>query len=125
MGEDMKCPLTVYVFCRSDPFALPMQLYDEDPSLNVPVDDPSRAIEIDSSVQVACQINDKYGRMIAVLDFVPYADQVSDKGWFTLQRQDTSDWPLGEAVFDLKVMIDGAQRHSRKIKFEIEDVETP
>lgn len=123
---NMKCPIESYFFKRGDPFVWPLWLHDADPTLTLAADDPARGVEIDGSVGFECQINDQYGRAIATLTYEPYVDQVADKGWFVLKNtQPTTAWPIGLAVTDIKVMIDGQHKHSINFEFEIQGVQTP
>lgn len=121
----MKNCLEKYVFKRGDPFIWPLWLHDAHPDLDLPPDDPARGIALDSNVQIECQINDQHGRFIATLEYEPYVDQVADTGWLLLKSDDTSDWPKGWAVTDIKVIIDGAQKHSMDFEFEILGAQTP
>lgn len=113
-------------FKRSDPFVWPLWLHDADPDLDVPADDPSRAIAIDDSISIECQINDQFGNFIATLGWEPYPDQVADKGWLFIKNvQPTNDWPIGLAITDIKVIVDGVPKHSIDFEFEIDGVQTP
>jgi|VirMetMinimDraft_7_1064189.scaffolds.fasta_scaffold61559_2 predicted amino acid dehydrogenase len=115
-----------FFFKRSDPFVWPLWLYDADPTLDLPPDDPARGVTIDGSVSFECQINDQYGNFIATMQYEPYADQVLDKGWFVIKNSEPTDnWPIGLAVTDVKVIIDGVHKHSINFEFEIQGVQTP
>lgn len=113
-------------FKRGDPFNWPLWLHDADPSLDLPADDPSRGIPIDNSISFECQINDQYGNFIATMTYEPYADQDADAGWFLIKNTTlTDDWPIGIAVTDVKVMIDGDFKHSINFEFDIQGAQTP
>ena len=113
-------------FKRGDPFVWPLWLHNADPKLDVPADDQSRGIAIDSSISFECQINDQYGNFIATMTYEPYPDQVVDAGWFFIKNINPTDgWPIGRAITDVKAIIDGVPKHSINFEFDIDGVQTP
>ncbi|MEC7118976.1 MAG: hypothetical protein VXW65_03605 [Pseudomonadota bacterium] len=116
----------IFAFKRGDPFLWPLWLHDADPDLGLAADDPARGVEIDNGVSFECQINSRHGEFVATMTYEAYEDQVTDKGWFLIKNIDpTDDWPVCPAVTDIKVIIDGVQKHSINFDFWIQEAQTP
>ncbi len=114
-------------FKRGDPFVLDMWLYDASAGLILGADDINRGIDLDSpDLTIECQVNTIQGKKIGTLTFEAYEDQVADKGKFIFQSAEpTTKWPVGIAVFDVKVSLMGQVKHSMSFKFNIVETYTP
>lgn len=113
------------IFKAGDTFNLPVWLHDADPSLNIPVNDPSRGINVAAAVgyTFACQIKSMIDQsLIADLTCTPYADQNAQKGWILLKSAGaTTAWKRGLAQMDIKVTLGGVTKHSASFEFYITD----
>ncbi|MGK9154750.1 hypothetical protein [Acinetobacter radioresistens] len=111
------------VFKAGDTFILPVWLHDADPSLNIPMNDPSRGISIGAGYTFECQIKSMNDQsLIASLTCTPYANQVAQKGWVLLKSEgETKGWKRGLAQMDIKVTLEGVTKHSASFEFYIID----
>ena len=113
-------------FKRGDDFVLDMWLYDASSGLTSGVDDITRGIDL-SGVDpvIECTVATIQGKRIGKLICNPYDNQVANKGKFLLlNAAPTSLWPVGEAVFDVKVSILGQVKHSLSFVFNIVETYT-
>jgi hypothetical protein len=119
--------MTIAYFKRGDPFVLDMWLYDATIGLTEDPDDITRGIElVPEDVTIECQVNSIQGKKLGSLTFEAYEDQVADKGKFLFQNAEpTSTWPVGIAIFDVKVSLMGQVKHSMSFKFNIVETYTP
>ena len=113
-------------FKRGDPFVLDMWLYDATNGLTEDPDDITRGVQlVGDEPLIQCQVSTIQGKRIATLTCNPYEDQVANKGKFLLLNTlPTSLWPVGEAIFDVKVSILGQVRHSLSFVFNIVETYT-
>ena len=114
-------------FKRGDPFVLYMWLYDASAGLILGADDINRGIALDSpDLTIECQVNTIQGKRLGSLTYAPYEDQVAAKGKFLLQNTAPTDtWPVGDAIFDVKIGILGQIKHSMSFVFTIVETQTP
>lgn len=97
-------------FKIGDTFSVPAQFYDTETKLGVP---------ISPSMVLAARVTNKMGTLIADCVVTPYADQVADAGWFLISVADTTTWPVGEAMFDIKITNNSSIKHSMNECFRI------
>lgn len=116
-----------YYFKRGDPFSLDMWLYDASAGLILGAEDIARGLDLGTGdITITSQVNSIQGKKLGGLTFEAYADQVLDKGKFTFQNTEpTSQWPVGDAVFDVKISILGQVKHSMSFVFTIVEAYTP
>lgn len=119
------CPDIKPVFKTGGPFSVAVWLHDSDSSLSLPPDDPARGIPINNGVVVTCRVNDRFGRCITDLIVTPNPDQTVYRGWVTLSFDDTSQWPEGEALTDIRVTMGDSSIVSETFIFMIERSQTP
>lgn len=107
----MTCLNEIPFFKAGDTFDLPVQLFDTD---------SEQGIALTDDMQFSAQVNDKFGRLISVLDVTPYVDQNTHAGFMLLSFVgDTGHWPIGLAQTDIKLVQYGSIRHSQTIDFDI------
>lgn len=113
-------------FKRGDPFVLDMWLYDSTIGLTEDPDDITRGVQlVGDEPLIECQVSTIQGKRIATLTCNPYENQVANKGKFLLLNTlPTTSWPVGEAIFDVKVSILGQVRHSLSFVFNIVETYT-
>lgn len=111
------------IFKAGDTFNLPVWLHDADPSLNLPVNDPSRGVTIAAGYTFSSQIKSMIdGSLIESLTCIPYANQTTQKGWILLKSTtETAQWKRGLAQMDIKVTLGGVTKHSASFEFYITD----
>jgi hypothetical protein len=114
-------------FKRGDPLVLDLWLYDASTGLILDAEDISRGIDLTSpDISIACQVNTVQGKKLGSLTYEAYANQVLNKGKFLLQNTEPTDlWPVGDAIFDVKISILGQVKHSMSFIFTIVETYTP
>ena len=119
--------MTITYFKRGDPFVLDMWLYDATIGLTEDPDDITRGVQlVGNEPLIQCQVSTIQGKRIATLICNPYEDQVANKGKFLLQNAAPTDtWPVGDAIFDVKIGILGQIKHSMSFVFTIVETQTP
>lgn len=103
-------------FKIGDTFSVPARFYDTTTKQGIP---------ILPSTTISARIANKLGAVIADCVVTPYPDQNLDAGYFLVEVSDTSSWPSGEALFDIKFEDGGAIKHSITECFRIIKSITP
>lgn len=110
----MSCVSQMKYFKQGDSFYLEIEMLDS--QTNLPV-------EITNEYTISASLNNRFGVLVADFEIVEY-DQLTNKGKFALSFDDTTDWPLGLAKTDIKIVINNLIRHSKTIEFNIVRSET-
>lgn len=107
----------LYIY-KNDPFEQQVWLHDTDPELTLADDDPARGFNL-SGGTVTARVGNKTTGFTSELVVVPFADQVANKGWVFVRADNTTAWPLGKMLLQLRLTIAGKQKTAHLFEFNV------
>lgn len=101
------------IFKRGDSFTLPIQFYDTDNEIG---------LRLTTDMQITAQIITASKVTIAAPKVTIFEDQIISPGMILLEvlATETSQWPEGSAIMDIRLQIGEVVKHSQNIQFRIE-----
>lgn len=115
----MSCNSHLGTFKPGGAFTLALRLMSRDDATQV-----STPVDVTNS-EFAATLRDKHWRVITPLQIIKNGDQVANAGYIYLHDPDTSDWPVGDAVIDIKSVIEGVSKPTRTYTITLEKAVTP